>query len=977
MLCNYYNSYSFTFYLDTGLNLNLQKIQTNASSENSEDIISKQMQLKKCLKRNRNCDYFDNFDKFNKKYNGYVNDNDQMNGNGTLYENDHNLITGKWLCDKLVQLNILRLSIISDTVINKFTVHAEDNILLLNNDFHAKIKIDDISEIDVKVSIKSIVHQLLHKIQIIKVTENINEYDPMPIYKNFIADIQCSANLTHENIESANDMLQIYWLLRNHDIQLDNIQLSKLFLENDLISNNLKHACNNFISAQYEFEEEINVYPIEMLSKYRTKLQKNDLHKTLKKIYDDTINVHKNKLRLMYMSFTILLISDDIDKLDNWKLLFIRMENLQFFDSLDNFISKNLNDHWKIMLNNLWENYIERIRNLSSLNLLNDKSVIMYDDIYVLLFKNFVELTNEISKNTGMEIKDIIITNDNENGLKIADSFEWKIDNDDDENEKFAKSLQNKSKEIQYNFIVDKINNLKLSNKKKKISFQELTKSVKSYLGWNQKSISSNNVWLDLLKHTFSKLSEFVPNYSLNFYTNTCKSLVILFEKFTKSNTESLRITINSAIDFIVAIIPHFSIQTIDTSVYGTMLQTQLKYITDIAESHEVNNIDLKEFSNILDTYYQYWTDSDYILKKLPKIYPCNTFQTEINSIGQSILTIIIEAFYALNECKIMSLGLMINFMQTINDFIEDVDNIDFKWYVKQHAAYDLTLLEVVPNKLVNDEKKTFYVKDIERFVTKLKKRNIDIPKNYLLNIILYSLATVNELIGKKCWPNDENINAPTRIKLTMSLLEAIRSTFLYLKEQPNYRDFDIFLAETTKPFESIVDNSTSIIDFKNRIKIVKESYWYLRNQDSIGIDKAIHLFSETNESFQSVILKNCYKLYEETFANFIDTYNQYKNINTLVDMVKKFVVNIRQTDEWKCNNWPISFKINIVPKIIAGLSAIWSLLQSKDVETVGKTLNPHCIQILCIFRLLGVDDNNIGIEKHLAQVLTGQGKIF
>ena len=35
----------------------------------------------------------------------------------------------------------------------------------------------------------------------------------------------------------------------------------------------------------------------------------------------------------------------------------------------------------------------------------------------------------------------------------------------------------------------------------------------------------------------------------------------------------------------------------------------------------------------------------------------------------------------------------------------------------------------------------------------------------------------------------------------------------------------------------------------------------------------------------------------------------------------------------------------------------------------------PHCIQILCIFRLLSVHKDSKGVDKHLAQVSTGQGK--
>ena len=37
--------------------------------------------------------------------------------------------------------------------------------------------------------------------------------------------------------------------------------------------------------------------------------------------------------------------------------------------------------------------------------------------------------------------------------------------------------------------------------------------------------------------------------------------------------------------------------------------------------------------------------------------------------------------------------------------------------------------------------------------------------------------------------------------------------------------------------------------------------------------------------------------------------------------------------------------------------------------------LQPHCIQILGVFKLLSLDTDSNGIPNHLGQILTGQGK--
>ncbi|UIP93357.1 hypothetical protein JSQ73_001440 [Wolbachia endosymbiont of Anopheles demeilloni] len=82
-----------------------------------------------------------------------------------------------------------------------------------------------------------------------------------------------------------------------------------------------------------------------------------------------------------------------------------------------------------------------------------------------------------------------------------------------------------------------------------------------------------------------------------------------------------------------------------------------------------------------------------------------------------------------------------------------------------------------------------------------------------------------------------------------------------------------------------------------------------------------------------------------------------------------------KQSKEIKLHEWNLTFKKEILPDLLARLAAVWSIQKSKDITSTGKSLKPHCIQILCILRLLSVDKDSKGIDKHLAQVLTGQGK--
>ncbi|EDS35434.1 conserved hypothetical protein [Culex quinquefasciatus] len=73
--------------------------------------------------------------------------------------------------------------------------------------------------------------------------------------------------------------------------------------------------------------------------------------------------------------------------------------------------------------------------------------------------------------------------------------------------------------------------------------------------------------------------------------------------------------------------------------------------------------------------------------------------------------------------------------------------------------------------------------------------------------------------------------------------------------------------------------------------------------------------------------------------------------------------------------DWSVQFKQTELPQILARVAAVWAIAVSTDVSSTGKFFKPHCVQILCVLKLLGVDAGTTGVPKHLAQVLTGQGK--
>ncbi|XP_053687453.1 protein translocase subunit SecA-like [Sabethes cyaneus] len=147
------------------------------------------------------------------------------------------------------------------------------------------------------------------------------------------------------------------------------------------------------------------------------------------------------------------------------------------------------------------------------------------------------------------------------------------------------------------------------------------------------------------------------------------------------------------------------------------------------------------------------------------------------------------------------------------------------------------------------------------------------------------------------------------------------------------------------------------------------------KRQNEMDIDRALQLYRELNPSSDSDnerLLRIAYDRYLDQFQEFMQMAVDNDENDTLEGIVEKV---LQMTREIQFKEWGENIKLNQLPAMLAGLAAVWSILVSKDVSGTGKYLSPHCIQVICLLRLLSADRVELGVAKHLAQVLTGQGK--
>lgn len=146
---------------------------------------------------------------------------------------------------------------------------------------------------------------------------------------------------------------------------------------------------------------------------------------------------------------------EDLAYFDSYKIFYIRVENIEFFQKFQLIIDNNIQPIWTKMFNFRWNKFLNTVKNLQLKHLLNDTESKLTTNTYLLLFQSFIDLSNEISKTTFMHINEMIL---NVNDLKLAKIFHFPSN--------YNSGYNLKSNEmIQYRFVAERINEFEPGNR--------------------------------------------------------------------------------------------------------------------------------------------------------------------------------------------------------------------------------------------------------------------------------------------------------------------------------------------------------------------------------------------------------------------------------------------------------------------------------------------------------------------------------
>ncbi|WP_265027626.1 OTU domain-containing protein [Wolbachia endosymbiont (group B) of Chorthippus parallelus] len=798
--------------------------------------------------------------------------------------------------------------------------------------FIARVSFNKIEELDFVGYPIDIKRNFLEKLKITKIIEDelLNNRDKA--YEQFKQFLQDRSGKTADNLEYAEDLFQFSKRLEDWRKFSSNISILDDIVGNKNISQKTIDSSQQLLTRERALD--VRKKEFSQVDQFYTR----DLLTGLQQICKEGINNHRKTLHDKYFVSIFVMapsvMADHLPRLNDKSIFYISNKDIKLFADLIDIMNKQpfldfIGNSWDILFKN-----VEEIRQHESVG----NFAPLTNPIYFYLCKSFKELSSEISSKTDIPVSDLLKKNE-QGKWGLIKTINWP-----------STSSLNHSLEQQYRFIFTLMKHFEpgyYSNKKKFENDKTLWQFIKSlFVSSDELSATPEErlVWIYILNNAIVNL---LSKEELKSFEPLIQGYMDFIKNTEGDHYESFRIATHNVIRFIAQTSPYLSkeISVIDQTILTKQIESIKKAFLDKQSG---------DFRDLVDVYNEYWKNRESILEKIPDKFPYGKFKQDMEAIRNTLLDI---ASTALDK-KAKSQG-FIKYFRSFNEFLEDLNSIEFNWFIQE--ANDLTEVEVA-----NKDKNSYKVLDSENFIKKYKN---NIPNHYLIEITQDLLNRVSNLLRQKKWSDDDNLSAASE------LLSAVKKSFLYLKEQPNYVSFATFKKESTEPFISVVDNSSSYKDFKKRIGIIGESFWYLRKQDEIDIDKALELYRKENNNSTVEALRDCYNRYLKEFNSYI----QEASDKNYQDKIKFITEKVRkQSKQIKTNEWNTKFKRETLPDLLAGLAAVWSIQQSKDITSTGstgKSLKPHCIQILCILRLLSVDKDSKGVDKHLAQVLTGQGK--
>ncbi|XP_077296708.1 uncharacterized protein LOC143918641 [Arctopsyche grandis] len=908
-------------------------------------------------------------------------------------EDKKHYIKGMWKNNCLLEIFSCQFSIPKFNE-NTFYIRKQTPGYLLTMDeenFIARVKIFNLEKFRMLNVFKDVTILRDFFIDGIKVTEIIKDGLLDERNKNYEIFMKCIKDVTNnigDDVNCAEDCLQIYLETKQSS---ENISVLQSISDNEHISKNVRDVARRFLHSEESLHGRNKKLPkIENTFQIHTF----NLAAELKEMVSQGMGHHK---QILFKDCPYTMIRDLRD-LSIQQSLYVSKADLKLFSDI---ISVTNEQCFVNILNNCQHSFIRSVKTFNS----SVKEVSpLTRPIYYYLFKSLFELVVTISEKTNCAVEDVL------KSIQTKKPICWK-----------SPCFLHTALERQSSFIYQLMSHFNPRPRKKEYeyTFKFLQFNKRKPIWDHMKSVFSKNndlvnmkeerkIWLCIVDNVMSGEND-------KSYFELFQPLLLDFVNFvgmSKDDTfEAFRVFTHNIINFMGNTHPY--LKNNNLKVDQDILMRQMEHIKNATGDLQYDTIAFENFKNMIEEYNQYWNRRETKIGSIDSKLDYEPHKSRMKAISSKLLQVILMALD-----KTVNSHSLVQYFRSYNEFLDDFDNIAFDWFVKINKSTSVNgdVIKHVKNKLIAQNisnpgamlgllftavvtntltlEKAYKATNVNDDVIELVKNKLTLEKasykvkkpkdfvktgnypHYIIDIIEKLIQDAIELLNKKQWENGSEFSDNENLLATGLLFSAIRSSFLYFKDQPDYVSFSSFYEESTKPFSNVVQKSDSYKDFEKRLGIIKQSFWYIRKQDEIDIDEALKLFQKLSSNSLSIEdslkIKTCFKNYLEEYEKCMgecSTKQQKDKIKYIVNLLIGFKTDL------KIDQWTLEFKKSTLLQILAHLAALWSVQVSKDIECTQKYLKPHCIQILCILMMLNVGNIDTTTGKCLAQVLTGQGK--
>ncbi|XP_058464006.1 uncharacterized protein LOC131438187 [Malaya genurostris] len=825
-------------------------------------------------------------------------------------------------------------------------LHNEGSLMITENNFIATIKITGTLNFDDCRDIERAKPILMNKIRIMHVIQCGLRTQLKVTRENFYS--------TVENImadASSNEFDYCELLLLMEKIKLDETftyeKLGQAIVNNHRMSKKLKKIAEETRSL----EQKINNRDKKLVC-FGMNVSSDKLTDEWRIMTKNSIDKHRDLLLQKAPHF----LREKLQNLSPQQIVLIDVNDVNLYANISHFLDKEI---FQQPIEDLADRWIRRIKSKEQVDTGTNTNY-----IYFSLCKSLDETINEIVNESTCTKQQLLVSNST--GWHPIEKIPWTVED-----------CNTKCLEYEYRFIMKLLHFYDPSSCVQKKSFQYTMKVLKIMShtddATNTLGIAEEiYVWCCMLDDVVSQVLDSAPQETrvdFSIFEDTVKNYIYYISNVGHDQLETVRVITHNTTRFIVQSKPYVE-ENCDSSLNRQLLRRQLEIVNSLTVEHSSS---IRYFRDLMDIFKSYWRNGNKILAKLPTKIDLPS----MHQLRDKLTNLMLQAMH-----KKVTIDEVMGFLRAYYDFLIDLDEVSFEWFIKGSitdnkfisAIEGLDLIQVVDNRWANTDSKTYRVIDPKKFA-KCAPPIMEVetgPTHYVIDIVDTLVSLIEIQLQRKCWSAGKHLEPSEQISSATELMSAIRISLIYLGEQPDYVSFEQFYNESVKPFDSLMNRCDSLANFITRANLIRESFWYIRRQNEMDIEKALKLYSNLNENQETQLLRNLYERYQKSFGEYILMFEGEDTEQRILAIVKKVKADIEKR---YFNDWCCKYKMEKIPKILAGLAAVWSILVSKDVLGTGKYLSPHCIQILCILKLLSIDNSSENVTNKLAQVLTGQGK--